>query len=159
MRKHALIKNNVVIDVPLVDEENYASTLSFGDLLIDIEDTTPQPQINWVLDGNMLVFPKGISDREVLEEELATKKSDFGIKLAKTAVDKIGARNKILNKSGAQVATLLNQLLPIKLLLETGALGTARATCTQLKVIYTEYADIFDQIISEVSRFEQTYGL
>lgn len=162
LRKHALINNNAVtatVDLDLDAEDLDRSIFLVNQLVLDIHDLSPQPAIGWVLNGNKLELPLGNSDREAYEEILADKKTEFGIKLARLCINKIGARNKILNKSGAQVAALLNSLLSVKLLLETGALGTARASCVQLKVVYTEYSDIFDLIISQVNDFEQNFGL
>lgn len=159
MRKYALVNNFVVTRIVDIDENDYGQYANSNSLVIDITDLDPQPQINWVLDGNKLEFPVNKSSREDLEIELAAKKTEFGIALAKIAVNRIGARNKILNKTGTQVATLLNQLLGIKLLLETGALGTARYSSLQLKSVYTEYGDVFDFIINEINVFENTNGL
>lgn len=159
MRKYALINNLIVTGVIEIEEYDYCDYAKSNNLVIDITDLDPQPQVNWVLNGNKLEFPNGESNREKLEIELAEKKTDFGIKLSRIAIDRIGARNKILNKNGSQVSVLLNQLLPVKLLLETGALGTARYSCSQLKTVYIEYEDIFDYVINEVNVFEQTFGL
>lgn len=159
MRKYALINNSVITGIVDIEEENYNDYTKTNNAVIDITDVIPQPQVNWILSGNKLEFPNGVSDREKLEIELAEKKTDFGIKLARTSIDRIGARNKILNKNGAQVAALLTQLLSVKLLLETGALGTARYSCVQLKAVYTEYDDIFSMVIEEINCFEVSFGL
>lgn len=159
MRKYALVNNLIVTAIVDIEDQDYPEYAKFNNLVIDITDMSPQPQVNWLLNGNKLEFPNGTSSREKLEIELAEKKTDFGIKLARNAIDRIGARNKILNKNGAQVAVLLSQLLNVKLLLETGALGTARYSCIQLKSIYTEYSDIFDYVINEINIFEQNYTL
>jgi len=159
MRKYALVNNFVISEIIEIEEEDYNNYIKNNNLIIDITDLNPQPQVNWVLNGNKLEFPIGDSNREKLEIELASKKTEFGTTLAKHAINRIGARNKILNKTGTQVTTLLNQLLGVKLLLETGALGTARSSCSQLKLIYTEYSDIFDYVINEINSFEETFGL
>ena len=158
-RKYALINNNVVTEVVTLEDSDIALYSKTNNLVIDIEDISPQPAINWVLNGNKLEFPQSNSDREKLEECLAQKKMDTGFELSNLAIVKIGARNKILNKSGAQVSALLTQLLSIKLLLETGALSTARDACNQLKVVYTEYTDIFDLVINRINDFERDNGL
>lgn len=159
MKKYATINNNVVTSILDLEIEEHLNVSTQHQLLIDIDDLNPQPVIGWVLNGNKLEIPQGYSSREEYEIELAEKKVNFGMKLSNICVVRIGARNKILNKSGTQVATLLNQLLSIKLLLETGALGTARYSCLQIKTIYTEYADIFDYIINEINIFEKTTSL
>lgn len=159
MRKYALVNQSVITSIIEIEEEALSSYIKSNEMVLDITDLSPQPLIHWVLNGNTFEIPQGITDREQFELELASKKTDFGIKLARIAVDRIGAKNKILNKTGDQVATLLNQMLPVKLLLETGALGTARFSCTQLKLIFTEYTDVFDFIINEINLFEQSFGL
>ena len=159
MRKYAIIKNSVVIQILDLEEEDVSNYSKQHESIIDISNSIPQPQIGWVLIGNTLQFPTGISDREKLEIELAEKKTIFGTKLSTTAINMVGARNKILDKNGSQVAAALNDLLIVKLLLETGALGTARNSCNQLKMLYTEYGDIFDFVISEINNFEINFGL
>jgi hypothetical protein len=159
MKKYALVNDSIVTQIIEIDENDYQQYSGTNHMVVDVTDLDPQPQANWILNGNKLEFPNGTSNREKLEIDLAEKKTDFGIKLARTAIDRIGARNKILNKNGTQVATLLTQLLSVKLLLETGALGTARYSSLQLKAVYTEYSDIFDYVVNEINTFESTFGL
>lgn len=158
-RKYAIVNNNIITDIQILSEEQYVEYSTRNQILIDIEDEVIQPQINYVFNGNKLEIPCGESSRELFEIALAEKKTAFGIKLARTAINKIGARNKILNKSGIQITTLINQLLGIKMLLDTGALGTARSSCMQLKSLYTEYSDIFELVIQEIDSFELSNGL
>lgn len=161
IRKYAIVNNNIVTSV--VDLDNDTDAVSVyaraNQAVIDIGDQSPQPVAGWVLNGNKLEIPQGLTDREVYEEHLNDLKSEFGIKLAKKCTNKIGARNKILNKTGDQVIVLLNTLLGVRFLLEGGALGTARASCVQLKIGYTEYADIFQYVIDEINTFEQNNSL
>lgn len=159
MRKYALLQNNVVVEVRQLEEQEVQMLGLNYSMIIDIEDELPQPSVGWKFEGNKLVPQSSGQTQEQYEIELASKKTSFGISLAREAIDKIGARNKILNKTGSQVTTLLNQLVGVKLLLETGALGTARYSCTQLKAVYTEYTDIFNIVIDSINEFEQKYGL
>lgn len=159
MRKYALVNNNVVTDVISISEEELNFYTKNNNIVIDITDMVPEPKFGYVLNGNILELPAGNSSREEFEFELALRKMSFGENLAKISIAKIGARNKILNKNGTQVATILNSLLPIKLLLETGALGTARDSCQQLRIVYAEYDDIFNFVINEITVFENTFGL
>lgn len=159
MRKYALINNNVVTSVVDYDENLVYALSGENQAVIDITDAVPTPTPGFVLNGNKLEFPQGGSSREQFEIDLNDKKTDFGIKLSRLAINKIGARNKILNKTGSQVISLLTQLIGIKSLLETGALGTARASCVQLKTYYTEYMDIFDYVIAQINEFESNFGL
>lgn len=159
MSKYALVNNAVITGIIDSEDFDYTAYSKVNHLVIDITDQTPVPQIGWVLDGNKLILPTGISDREKMEIDLNRRKREFGTNISNTCIDKIGARNKILNKSGSQVTALLTALLGVKALLETGALGTARYSCSQLKLVYTEYEDIFDYVINEVNAFEATTAL
>lgn len=159
MSKYALVNNAVVTSIVESEDFDYDLHIKTNHMIIDITDQTPSPQIGWVLDGNQLELPVGISDREKIEIDLNRRKREFGTIISNVCVDKIGARNKILNKSGSQVTALLTALLGVKALLETGALGTARYSCSQLKLVYTEYEDIFDYVINEVNAFEATTAL
>lgn len=159
MRTYALINNSVVTSVLDFEESDFDLYVKMNHMVIDVTDLDPRPQVGWVLVGNTLQFPVGISDREKMEIALNKQKRLFGTALSNDAIDRIGARNKILNKNGTQVTTLLTQLMGVKGLLETGALGTARYSCVQLKAVYTEYADIFDYVVNEINVFENSFGL
>ena len=159
MRKYAIITNSVVSSIEELDDAQLLSRIKEVQMIMDVEDLTPTPAIGWVLNGNRLEIPQNLSDREAFERDLNRRKSVFGDSLSKNAIDMIGARNKILNKTGSQVTALLTSLLGIKALMETGALGTARSSCIQLKVVYTEYSDIFDYVINEITSFESKFGL
>lgn len=159
MRKYALVNNSTVTKIVDVEEEEIADLVRLNESVIDITDESPQPTVGYVLNGNKLQIPQNLSSREEFEIQLNSRKAEFGSKLSKSAVDRIGARNKILNKSGPQVISLLTQLLGVKSLLETGALGTARYSCLQLRVAYSEYSDIFDEVISQINMFESNFGL
>ena len=159
MKKYALVNNAAVTNIIESVEFDYDLYIKANHMVIDITDQSPAPQIGWVLDGNELELPTGISDREKMEIDLNRRKREFGIVISNNCIDKIGARNKILNKNGSQVTALLTSLLGVKALLETGALGTARYSCVQLKLVYTEYNDIFDYVINEVNAFEATTAL
>lgn len=159
MRKYALIKNSVVVQTVDLEDAAVSEAVASNEAVIDITDQIPQPVVGYVLNGNKLEIPNGESSREQFEIDLNSRKSKFGFLLARQAVNRVGARNKILNKNGAQVISLLTQLLSIKSLLETGALGTARSLCVQFRESYTEYADIFDEVIEQINVFETNFGL
>jgi len=159
VRKYAILKNQVITEILSLEEEQVADAARNAETIIDIEDMLPLPAIGYILNGNTLQIPQGLSSREEFEIELNNRKSIFGSELARESVNRIGARNKILNKTGAQVTALLTTLLGVKSLMETGALGTARNACNQLKYVYTEYTDIFDLIIQKINAFEATNGL
>lgn len=57
MRKHAILDNNIVVEIMNLDEEFYKHEASYHQLIIDIEDLVIQPQVGWLLSGNILVPP------------------------------------------------------------------------------------------------------
>lgn len=159
MRKYALVNSGIVSQVLDLEEAQALAAGLTNNAVIDIEDQIPQPVVGWVLNGNILEKAQGNSSLEKYEQELALKKIDYGCNLSKIAIAKVAARNKILKKSSTQITTLLNQLIGVKMLLETGSLGTTREACTVLKSIYTEYTDIFEYVIDQINTFERDFNL
>jgi len=159
MRKYALVINGIVSQVLDLEDDQVMAMSMGSDAVIDIEDQNPQPVAGWILNGNILEKAQGSSALESYEESLALKKIDYGCNLSKVAISKIAARNKILKKNSTQITTLLNQLIGVKMLLETGSLGTTRESCVILKTIYTEYTDIFEYVIDQINTFERDFNL
>jgi hypothetical protein len=100
-----------------------------------------------------------LAESEKSERLLAKKKREYGLYISNECIELLGARNKILNLTGQQVTAMLTQLMPVKSLLETGALNTARVYLVQFKAAYTNHADIFQDGIDDISKFEAEYGL
>lgn len=154
-RKHAFLINNVVVDSRAISEQEFAELVGQYDALIDIEDIIPEPQVGWVLQGNKLVLAQ--ADMSVEEEEAyqQTAQRKFGEKLTPQLVDLVGKRNFKLSREGtpANVGSLANSMASIKLLLETGALKTARTVCTSLKPGFPLHADILDFAIASITNF------
>lgn len=71
MRKYALVNNNNVVSISDLTEDEYLTISKEYQLIIDIEDLVIQPQIGWVLDGNILV-PKisSISLKEAIQNKI-----------------------------------------------------------------------------------------
>lgn len=59
MRKYALVRNNIVVQLEMLTEDQAASIGHDFQLIIDIQDWLIQPEIGWVLQGNQLVPPAG----------------------------------------------------------------------------------------------------
>jgi hypothetical protein len=159
MRKYAILKNYVIVAIEQLEDSDVVNRAMEVEMLIDIEDMVPTPSIGWVLNGNILQIPQNLTDREKFEIDLNYRKRTFGTELAQEAIDRVGARNKILNKTESQVSALLANLLNVKILMETGALGTSRSMCLQCKATYSEYADILDFVIEKINWFEKNFGL
>ena len=156
-RKYALLENNIVIEIRSI-EDSEVSEVAKLNMLIDIEDQLPEPTIGWMLQGNKLVAMEN-QTQEQFEIELAGKKRVAGKAISDKCIDMIGARNKMLSKTTQQIVAVLTALSPIRALLETGALGTARTSIGQASAGYPDYADIFQEAINEINDFEAKYSL
>lgn len=100
-----------------------------------------------------------LSETESREIDLATRKREYGTYISQELTDLLGARNKILGLTSQQITSMLSTLMPIKTLLETGGLGTARTYIIQLQSSFPQHADIFQDGVDDINEFEQMYGL
>jgi hypothetical protein len=123
-----------------------------------IEFASQEEANTYVLNIGILEFDI-VSEQEFIERLLAKKKREFGLNLSNLCIESLGARNKVLALTAGQVTSMLTNLAPIRALLETGALGTARSALGQLKMAYTKHTDIFDLVILKINLFEQENGL
>ena len=158
MRKYALLRENVVIAVELLTDEQCVEKSKEYQLVIDVQDMLVTPVAGYILSGNTLI-PTTQATQVEMEEDLAAKKCLEGSKISNTAIIRLGALNKIMNKTGTQVSQVLNNMLSVKMLLETGALGTARSIMSQLISVYPEYNEILTEAINKINDFESKYGL
>ena len=154
-RYYALINNNVVTKVEVLSEEQVQEAARTNSLVIDIEDILPRPDVNWVLEGNTLVPNNTNISVEAAELYQQTTQRLFGVKLLPTAVDKVGARNLKLDREGTPVdiVALSGQMTSIKLLLEGGALKTARMVCLSIKPMFPNHSDILQETADEITNF------
>lgn len=153
MRKYALINNNLVVEIKDLSEEQYILLSSQYNLIVDINDMSPQPSVGWILSGNVLISPSGSLSQEQQLELIVGQYRKFGEELSKQLNDKVGARNLILGKTEAQISSLVNSLISVGILLEKGGLKTARAAMQQMKPSFSEYSDIFDYGIDAITAY------
>jgi hypothetical protein len=92
--------------------------------------------------------------------ERQTSQREFGIELVPSLIDKMGERNLTLIQRGTSVniTAIASDNASVKLLIETGALSTARSICGMLKMKYASHADIYDYVISSITDFLTTKG-
>lgn len=159
-RKHAVLQNNVVSEILLLEEEQVSAKAKEAETIIDIEDTIPQPEVGWVLSGNLLTAPTQSMSPDELDAYQQKAQRIFGLKILTLAVDKVGARNLKLAREGtpADVAALGSQMASIKILLEGGALKTVRSVCNAIKPMYPNHADILQATADEITTFLQNNG-
>jgi len=152
----ALVKNLVVVDIQELKEEDMIEYVKEYDSIIGIDELTVRPEIGWVFDFNKLNPPPEIIVEDIPEYRLELKcrtARKFGESLSKIAADKIGGRNLTLGKTEAQIQTFAGQLIQLKLILDGGALVTAKSIMVLMKSAYPEYADLFQWAIDEVDTY------
>lgn len=160
MRKYAIVSNQVVTSIVSAEDEAASELVKSSEMVIDIEDQVPQPDVGWTLSGNTLVAPVQNMSHDQLDAYQQKAQRLFGLKILPLAVDKIGARNLKLSREGtpADVATLASQMASIKVLLEGGALKTVRTICTAIKPMHPNHEDVLDDVIAEITNFLQQNG-
>jgi hypothetical protein len=84
-----------------------------------------------------------------------TEQREYGLQLIPILIDKMGGRNLTLAQNGATVnmIAIASDNSSVKLLIETGALKTARSICSQLQLKYPTHADIYIEVIDNITNF------
>ncbi len=160
MITYALLINNIVMDVLELGDESVIAKMREGYQAIDITDESLVPCTGWILIGNKLFPPEISTSGDNLDAHQQTQQRLFGEKLANKAIDWFGARNLKLAREGTpvDVAALSTALLNAKLLLQGGALKTARTICYMSKPGFPVHTDIFDNIINEITTYLTNNG-
>jgi hypothetical protein len=130
-----------------IDSEEYANHIPHWDSIIDVSALINEPKIGWIVFNNVLVA--------VSPEEQQKVQQIYGANLALELVNKVGTINLTMASQGetVNVASLLSSLASIKMLLETGALKTARGLCTYYKPQYPAYSNVFHFAEVEITNF------
>lgn len=131
MRKYAFLLNNSIVQIATLSEEDFIQQVKLYEGGVDIEDISPQPQVGWALVGNALSPLSALPIEQIIQAKIK-KAREFGSNLIGDATDRIGAKNVLSGKTEAQILEIAGILLPIKQILEGGALATAR---TQLLAV------------------------
>lgn len=152
MRTYAFVRNNTVLLVESILEEDYHLHVRDWEAIIDVHDLSPLPRVGWQLIGNTLlpVSP----DTQQREQQI------FGAALCLEMVNKMGSRNLVLSQSGSavNVASLLSSLSVVKGLLDTGALKTARSALQAYSPAFPQHSDIINEAINRITVFLQSKG-
>lgn len=157
MEKHACILNNSIVEiVEVVNEDHYREIASKYPTVIKIQDLVPQPQVGWILNG-IILQPASLENlsEEQLHEFQQRSQRQFGQHLLPDLIDKMGVRNLQLSKQFANidVTTIATQMANIKLLLETGALKTARSICLMIAPGFPQHQDILEYGVNKITEF------
>lgn len=155
MSLHALIDDYVIVDIKdLIDEDIFAESRCHQ-MVLDITGIIPAPLVGWIFDGYGFVSSREpLSANEIVVLQQRTQR-EFGQVLVIKAVDALGVRNLELYNAGTvvNIASIAQQMLSMRILLESGALKTCVGLCNAIKASYPQYIDIFDMVIKETTDF------
>lgn len=156
MRKHAIINNNIVTAFAYIDnEDEYRDYASKNQLVIDIEDDATNIELGYILQGNAIVPSNTVPPVETTDLYQQITQRLFGQKILPDLIDQVGARNLRLAREQAvvDVAALGLQMNTIQILLNGGALKTARGLCSMIKPMFPHHSDILDLAINKITEF------
>jgi len=153
---YALIRNNNVLQIVELSEEQYVVMIKNYDSIVDVSNMSPAPEVGWVLRGNQLQ-PQTLAERALSQQN---HQRQFGEQLSKELVDLVGARNLELSFSGntPNVSGMLTALGGVLSLMQTGALKTARTIIAAYAPSFPLHSDIMAEAIQKITAFLQTNG-
>lgn len=155
-RKYAALANNSVVAILTLDDVDVAEESRKHQLLVDVEDMSPQPQIGWNLVGNKLAPTSALPLEQIIQAKIKRAR-EFGAKLTGEATDRIGAKNVLGGKTEAQVLEIAALLQPIKQLLEGGALNTAKTQLLAVKPMLDPALQVeIDWAVEQITGFLTT---
>lgn len=102
---------------------------------------------------DLTIYNQEIQKEQNLKRQQAQR--EFGELLIPQLIDSMGERNLTLIQNGTSVdiAALAQDNAGIKLLIETGALSTARYVCSLLRAKYPTHDDIYGFVMDEITSF------
>lgn len=138
--KHRLMPDNYPWEVSDVHIEGF----------IEIENQSYHNLVNSI---DLSSYNKALQEEQNLARQ--TNQREFGATLIPSLIDSMGERNLTLSQNGTTTNTsqLASDNAGIKLLIETGALGTARTACSYLRNKYPLYSDIYNNVIIDITQF------
>lgn len=122
MRKYAFLRDNVVVKVDTISEEQYISDALSYQLIVDIEDLLVQPQIGWVLNGNSLI--PGVGQTASVHDMIVAKLTSYQ-KIAPELLKDLYANNTLMGITAAQSDAMFDEYHDVILRLAQGAFPTA----------------------------------
>lgn len=139
MRKHAILDNNIVVEVSDIDDAEYEVLIKAHQLLIDVQDFPITPQVGWVLDGNKLVppspdqipVPVSVTPRQI---RLALLASGISLSTIDAAINSMPEPTKSIAKVTWDYSTLVFRSNPL-IVTMAPALGLTSEQIDQLFIL------------------------
>lgn len=116
-------------------------------------EITPEDYETLIAGIDLTAYNQAIQSEHNLAQQTAQR--EFGQYLIPEMIDLMGERNLTLGQNGTTInmIAIASDNSSVKLLVETGALKTARSICLQLKVKYATHSDIYDHVIEDITEF------
>jgi hypothetical protein len=144
MKKIALLKNNIIVEIREVEDDDIRSLSNQCDLIIDITEHNSMPAVGWILIGNLLTASVPL---DVHEKERSKMEARFihGNRLADEMVKRMSIRNVELIKLGQvlNINAVIQTFSGIENALRKCALPTALSAINTIIPVYTEYNNEF----------------
>lgn len=121
-RLYAIIQNNVVSNIQLLSENDLSDILRISQNAIDIQDFIIQPQIGWILQGNLLV-PSYAQSQDLLS--MIESKIEYYQKVAPKLLTKLYATNTLNGMTLSHSDEMFDNYADVVFRLKEGAFPTA----------------------------------
>jgi len=122
MRKHALLNNNVVVEICDLDENSFNLKIHSHQLIIDIHDLIIPPQLGWVLVGNQLQPP---ANAPVPLKDIIKARIKYYQENAPELLRDLYAENTLLGITAEQSNQMFNDYQDVLIRIREGAWPTA----------------------------------
>lgn len=122
MRMYALLKENVVVELRSISEEEYSSVMQTHQAAVDIEDWVLKPLVGWQLVGSQLLPPPGavINIKAMIEAKITYYQSAAGALLLD-----LYSTNSLSGLTNAQSDQMFEDFQDVLLRIREGAFPTA----------------------------------
>lgn len=133
--------------------DDYPWLVSDTQLDEDFIEITPEDYDALLLTFDLTDYNNAMQYDNNLRQQ--TEQREFGAQLIPFLIDFMGERNLTLAQNGAtlNMIGIASDNSSVKLLIETGALKTARSICSQLQVKYPTHSDIYINVITKITDF------
>jgi len=139
MRKHAILDNNIVVEVSDINDAEYEVLIKTHQLLIDVQDFAITPQVGWILDGNKLVppsseqtpIPVSVTSRQI---RLALLYSGISLSVIDAAINSMPEPTKSVARVTWDYSTLVFRNNPMIATMQP-ALGLTKEQIDQLFIL------------------------
>lgn len=145
MRKHALLQDNIVIEIKTANADDI--NFSAYQLVIDVHDLIIPPQVGWILDGNRLIPPPG---QQVNIKDIIMSTIEHYQSVAPALLRDLYATNTLLGITAQQSDQIFEEYSDVLIRLTQGAFPTAIYRLQQKEPSGFVTQEMIDEWISKI---------